>query len=168
MFLQSGKAGSASQMLQAAHDAHSTLASVGPELQAAGVADDADTLSTRALVLLCWAHIESGNAADRALSCVQTLQSHSERAAASISVPLLAHRALLQAGRAQEAETELLKVVTHEDASPEICAFAIKAALQAPGGTASARAALEAAQELTNSGKKKEHYFHKVLIKIIT
>lgn len=141
-------------MLQAAHEAHGALAAAGPELQAAGVADDADTLSTRALVLLCWAHLESGNASDRALSCVQTLQAHSQRAAASISVPLLAHRALLQAGRAQEAETELLKVVTHENSSPETCAFAIKSALQAPGGTASARAALAAAQELTSSGNK--------------
>ena len=153
LFPQAGKASVAAQMLQAAHEAHSSLTSAAPELQAAGVAEDAANLGARALVLLCWAHLDAGTSCDSALRCVQALQDHSiTRVAASVAAPLLAHRALLQAGRAGEAETELLKVVTHEHSTREICAYAIKAALQAPGGAASARMALNAAQELTSSG----------------
>ena len=149
--LQGGKHHAAAQMLQAAHDAHAGLADAGTELQAAGLADDVAGLGSSALALLTWAHLQCGGGADKALQCVEGLRRQGGAAAAAIAVPFLTHTALLQARRVQEAETELIKIVTHEDVTPEVCASAIKAALLAPGGADGARAALAAAMELSHS-----------------
>jgi tetratricopeptide (TPR) repeat protein len=155
--------------MQAAYDAYTSLSSTTPELQAIGLADDAENLGARALILLCWAQLTAclewgrnlnavdslggvdGVSNESILKCVHALQKHSTRTADSVAVHFLAHQALQQAGRMQEAETALLKLVTHESASAEICAFAIKSALLVPGGAESARAALAAAQDLTST-----------------
>ncbi len=157
-------------IMQAAYDAYTSLSTATPELQAVGLADDAQNLGARALILLCWSQItinefnltqlaDSINngtggtslSTDSILKCVHALQKHSTHTADSVAVHFLAHQALQQAGRMQEAETELLKLVTHEYVTPETCAFAIKSALMAPGGAESARAALAAAQDLTST-----------------
>lgn len=156
------------QIMQAAYDAYSSLSNTTPELQAVGLADDAENLGARALILLGWAQITAskcskntnavdsctavnGVSSESILKCVHALQKHSTRTSDSVAVHFLAHQALQQAGRMQEAETELLKLVTHESVSAETCAFAIKSALLAPGGAESARAALAAAQDLTST-----------------
>ncbi|KAL4535747.1 hypothetical protein Ndes2526A_g06559 [Nannochloris sp. 'desiccata'] len=164
------------QILQAAYDAYTSLSSTTPELQAVGLADDAEKLGARALILLCWAQITASDfnktlnlvdssgaggggggigmscvSSESILKCVHALQKHSSRTADSVAVHFLAHQALQHAGRMQEAETELLKLVTHESVSAETCAFAIKSALLVAGGAESARAALAAAQDLTTT-----------------
>jgi hypothetical protein len=171
--LEVNKTKLAVQIMQAAYDAYNSLSTATPELQAVGLADDAQNLGARALILLCWAQITdsqftstilagdsgSGGVSDTVnsissetiLKCVHALQKHSSRTADCVAVHFLAHQALQQAGRMQEAETELLKLVTHESVSAETCAFAIKSALVVPGGAESARAAFAAAQDLASS-----------------
>lgn len=45
----------------------------------------------------------------------------------------------MQRSRTEEAEADLLTLVSHEDATPEACLAGLKAALAAPGGVQMAR-----------------------------
>lgn len=156
--LQCNKASLAVHFLHIAHELCGTN-TCGPtrsrETSPEVTPSDAKSLALRVLVLLGIAHIESGSSEEgphRALACVDALR-HDSQGASSIAVPYLACLALLQAGRLEEAGTELIKVVTHEDMTPVLACSALKAALLVAGCASSVRAALGASADADTSNR---------------
>jgi hypothetical protein len=125
----------------------SALEAVAPELAASGALPQVQDAGAEVLVLLGAAHLRLPGGGERALQCAAALRALGPAAAALPAVAFLAHAALLQLGRVQEADAALLGVVTHEDCAPVVAAAALRAALLAPGGAPGARAALGAAMD---------------------
>jgi len=156
----------AAVILESAHESYVVLSAdtfIGESVGDAGSIDasmteDVETMGLSVLTMLAMAHLRAGGGADKAMKCLEHIQRHTMAATASLSVAVLMHEALLQTGRVEEAQTELLKIVTHENTSPEVCASSLKASLMSSGGAGGARAALAAALEVAESGKTSKRH----------
>lgn len=83
----------------------------------------------KVLRLLAWAHLEVGDKPAQALSCIQALKTQSPDSASHPTMSFLTVKALCSLGRHQDAETELLTIVSSNEVTLEICLSAIKVML---------------------------------------
>ncbi|GAB4823258.1 hypothetical protein N2152v2_010304 [Parachlorella kessleri] len=111
--------------------------------QQEGDVEQAGSQLSQAYEILCTLELvnEDLEAEVQGLVC-QALQTAGPERSSGFVTPFLAHHLLLQQKRFGEAQTELLNIVSHEDAIPEVCMAAITAALAAPEGLESVQAAL--------------------------
>ena len=82
-------------------------------------------------MLLAWAYLEAGDKPGPAMSCIHDLRQVNSELGDPALVAFMAIKALCQLGKLDEADTELLSVVSSSEAPLSICLSAIKAMLQA-------------------------------------
>ena len=86
-------------------------------------------------MLLAWGYLEAGDKPGPAMSCIHNLRKAQTEGTDPAIISFMAMKALCQLGKADEAETELLSVVSCSQAPLSICLGAIKAMLQASVGS---------------------------------
>ena len=85
------------------------------------------------LRLLAWAYVELGDKPAQALNCIQALKKQAAEGSTHPTVCFLTLKALCSLGRHQEAETELLQLVSSTDIKLDLCLSAMKVMLDGPG-----------------------------------
>ena len=83
--------------------------------------------------MLAWAYLEAGTKPAPAMSCIHSLRKLPHELSNHSVICFLALKALCQLGKLDEAETELLSVVSSSDVSLATCLGAVKVALTAIG-----------------------------------
>ena len=84
--------------------------------------------------LLAWAYLEAGDKPAPALSCIHSLRQLPTELSNPSVISFLALKALCQLGKLNEAETELLSVVSSSMVSLSTCLGSVKLMLTAAGG----------------------------------
>ena len=84
--------------------------------------------------LLAWAYLEAGDKPAPALSCIHSLRQLPTELSNPSVISFLALKALCQLGKLNEAETELLSVVSSSAVSLSTCLGSVKLMLTAAGG----------------------------------
>lgn len=85
------------------------------------------------LRLLTWAYVELGDKPAQALNCIQALKKQAAEGSTHPTMCFLTLKALCSLGRHQEAETELLQLVSSTDIKLDLCLSAMKVMLDGPG-----------------------------------
>ncbi len=84
--------------------------------------------------LLAWSYLEAGDKPTSAMACIHSLRSLPAELSDPAVISFLALKALCQLAKPNEAETELLSVVSSTSVSLATCLGAIKVMLAAAGG----------------------------------
>ena len=76
--------------------------------------------------LLAWAYLEAGGNPAPAMSCIKALRELPVEMSHQAAISFLALKALCQMGNLEEAETELLSVVSSSAVSLAVCLGSVK------------------------------------------